>query len=214
VPEGSAEATEPETRGAWYLRQIRGSANIEGPDWFHVLSGNLSHQIEHHPFPDLPSCRYAQIAATVEPLSEVWHPIHDRFFRAASRKRRAATSSPCPALCSRTVPRRIHAAVRCSWEATRVVSVARSVAPDAVTPASNGAEMPEGQFYTHTVCVLETDLTSPPGGGVTYTTSGPDPMHTIALTAPPLTTISGGQSVTVSTSTNGGHNHQFVLIRM
>jgi fatty acid desaturase len=68
VPEGSVVATEPETRGAWYLRQIRGSANIEGPDWFHVLSGNLSHQIEHHLFPGLPSYRYAQIAAMVEPV--------------------------------------------------------------------------------------------------------------------------------------------------
>jgi hypothetical protein len=67
--------------------------------------------------------------------------------------------------------------------------------------------------HTHTVCVLETDLTSPPGGGVTYTTSGPDPTHTIALSAPQLTMMNGGQSVTVSTSTNGGHNHQFVLIR-
>ncbi len=67
VAEGSA-ATEPETRGAWYLRQIRGSANIEGPAWFHVLSGNLSHQIEHHLFPEVPSCRYAEIAAMVEPL--------------------------------------------------------------------------------------------------------------------------------------------------
>jgi NADPH-dependent stearoyl-CoA 9-desaturase len=68
VAEGSGDATEPETRGAWYLRQIRGSANIQGPDWLHVLSGNLSHQIEHHLFPDLPSCRYAQIAAMVAPL--------------------------------------------------------------------------------------------------------------------------------------------------
>jgi NADPH-dependent stearoyl-CoA 9-desaturase len=68
VAEGSVDATEPETRGAWYLRQIRGSANMQGPDWFHVLSGNLSHQIEHHLFPDLPSYRYAQIAAMVEPL--------------------------------------------------------------------------------------------------------------------------------------------------
>jgi hypothetical protein len=33
APEGSVDATEPETRGAWYLRQIRGSANIEGPAW-------------------------------------------------------------------------------------------------------------------------------------------------------------------------------------
>jgi hypothetical protein len=68
--------------------------------------------------------------------------------------------------------------------------------------------------HTHTVCVLETDLTSRPAAGVTYTTSLPDPMHTIFLTAAQLSMINGGQSVTVTTSTNGNHNHQFVLIRM
>ncbi|MBX7159606.1 MAG: acyl-CoA desaturase [Acidimicrobiia bacterium] len=60
------EATlEAETRGQWYVRQVLGSANIEGGRVFHVLSGNLSHQIEHHLFPDLPAHRYAEIAAEV-----------------------------------------------------------------------------------------------------------------------------------------------------
>jgi hypothetical protein len=68
--------------------------------------------------------------------------------------------------------------------------------------------------HTHTVCVLEADLTSPPAGGVTYATSAPDPTHTIVLTAAQLSAINGGQAVTVTTSTNGGHNHQFVLVRM
>jgi hypothetical protein len=67
--------------------------------------------------------------------------------------------------------------------------------------------------HTHTVCVLETDLTSPPSTGATYTTSGPDPMHTIELTAAQLSSINGGQSVSVTTSTNGGHDHQFVLLK-
>ena len=62
----SPAEVEGETRASWYLRQIRGSANIEGGRWFHVLSGNLSHQIEHHLFPDLPACRYAEIAAEVK----------------------------------------------------------------------------------------------------------------------------------------------------
>jgi fatty acid desaturase len=62
------DEVEGETRAAWYLRQIRGSANIEGSRWFHVLSGNLSHQIEHHLFPDLPACRYAQIAPEVRAI--------------------------------------------------------------------------------------------------------------------------------------------------
>jgi fatty acid desaturase len=51
-----------ETRGEWYLRQMLGSANISGGPLTHLMCGNLSHQIEHHVFPDLPSNRYAEIA--------------------------------------------------------------------------------------------------------------------------------------------------------
>jgi fatty acid desaturase len=47
-----------------------GIANIDGSPLFHILSGNLSHQIEHHLFPDLPSNRYAQIAPQVRALCE------------------------------------------------------------------------------------------------------------------------------------------------
>ncbi|CAO5162119.1 NADPH-dependent stearoyl-CoA 9-desaturase [Frankia sp. AiPs1] len=73
-PEGAEiftpEQIVQESRGEWYLRQIQGSANIEGSPLFHILSGNLSHQIEHHLFPDLPSNRYAQIAPQVRSLCE------------------------------------------------------------------------------------------------------------------------------------------------
>ena len=44
-----------ESRGAWYLRQLRGSSNLTGGPLFHFLTGNLSHQIEHHLFPDVPA---------------------------------------------------------------------------------------------------------------------------------------------------------------
>ncbi len=54
-----------ESRGAWYLRQMLGSANISGPPALHLMTGNLSHQIEHHIYPDLPSNRYAEIAPRV-----------------------------------------------------------------------------------------------------------------------------------------------------
>jgi NADPH-dependent stearoyl-CoA 9-desaturase len=57
-----------ETRGEWYLRQMLGSANISGSKAMHLLSGNLSHQVEHHLFPDLPSNRYAEIAPRVKTL--------------------------------------------------------------------------------------------------------------------------------------------------
>jgi fatty acid desaturase len=54
-----------ETRGGWYVRQLLGSANIDGSPTFHFLSGNLSFQVEHHLFPDMPSSRYAEIAPRV-----------------------------------------------------------------------------------------------------------------------------------------------------
>jgi len=49
---------------------MMGSANITGGKLFHVLSGNLSHQIEHHLFPDIPARRYPQIAPEVRALCE------------------------------------------------------------------------------------------------------------------------------------------------
>jgi len=57
-----------ETRGQWYLRQMLGSANITGGSLIHLMSGNLSFQIEHHLFPDLPSNRYQEIAPRVAEL--------------------------------------------------------------------------------------------------------------------------------------------------
>ncbi|MBW3621380.1 MAG: acyl-CoA desaturase [Actinobacteria bacterium] len=66
----SEEDIEDETRGEWYLRQMLGSANITGGRLFHVMSGNLSHQIEHHLFPDLPARRYADIAVEVREICE------------------------------------------------------------------------------------------------------------------------------------------------
>ncbi|MGY0005558.1 fatty acid desaturase family protein [Micromonospora sp. I033] len=57
-----------ETRGEWYLRQMLGSANISGPRLLHIMTGNLSFQIEHHLFPDLPSNRYQEIAPQVRAL--------------------------------------------------------------------------------------------------------------------------------------------------
>ena len=73
-PEGtqefSEEETENETRGQWYYRQILGSANLSGGPLFHLMSGNLSFQIEHHLFPDLPANRYAEISGEVQEICE------------------------------------------------------------------------------------------------------------------------------------------------
>ena len=64
------ERLEGETKGQWYVRQMLGSANLSGGKLFHIMTGNLSHQIEHHLFPDLPSNRYTEIAPRVREICE------------------------------------------------------------------------------------------------------------------------------------------------
>ncbi|MCA1006452.1 acyl-CoA desaturase [Rhodococcus hoagii] len=71
-PDGAEKFTveqfENETRAQWYLRQMLGSANIDAGPVMAFLTGNLSYQIEHHLFPDLPSNRYSEIAVRVKAL--------------------------------------------------------------------------------------------------------------------------------------------------
>jgi linoleoyl-CoA desaturase len=73
-PEGTdtftEEMVEGETRGDWYVRQMIGSANISGSKFMHIMTGNLSHQIEHHLFPDLPSNRYGEVAPKVQEICQ------------------------------------------------------------------------------------------------------------------------------------------------
>ena len=64
----SEEETKDESRGAAYVRQLIGAANIEGGPMFHVISGNLGYQVEHHLFPDMPSTRYGEIAPKVREI--------------------------------------------------------------------------------------------------------------------------------------------------
>jgi NADPH-dependent stearoyl-CoA 9-desaturase len=88
-PDGTQEFTEQETaeetRGQWYHRQLLGSANLTGGKLFHVLSGNLSFQIEHHLFPDIPAHRYAEISVEVREICERYGipynagPLHKQF---------------------------------------------------------------------------------------------------------------------------------------
>ncbi|MGB8405390.1 MAG: fatty acid desaturase, partial [Mycobacterium sp.] len=73
-PDGAEKFTKTdmvgESRGQWYLRQMLGSANFNSGPALRFMSGNLSHQIEHHLFPDLPSNRYAEISIRVRALCE------------------------------------------------------------------------------------------------------------------------------------------------
>jgi fatty acid desaturase len=66
----SQKETDDESRGGRYVRQLLGAANIEGGPMFHVMSGNLGYQVEHHLYPDMPSTRYGEIAPRVREICE------------------------------------------------------------------------------------------------------------------------------------------------
>ena len=66
----SQEEVENETKGGWYARQLVGAANITGSPLFHLMSGNLGYQVEHHLYPDMPSSRYSEIAPRVRDICE------------------------------------------------------------------------------------------------------------------------------------------------
>ncbi|MFL5822156.1 MAG: fatty acid desaturase family protein [Solirubrobacteraceae bacterium] len=85
-----------EQPGGRYVRQLIGAANIEGGPFFHVMSGNLGYQVEHHLFPDMPSSRYGEIAPRVRdickryglpyntgPMSKQWGGVQRTILRLA-----------------------------------------------------------------------------------------------------------------------------------
>ncbi len=71
-PDQTYVFTEEEVRdeqpGGRYVRQLIGAANIEGGPMFHIISGNLGYQVEHHLYPDMPSSRYGEIAPRVREI--------------------------------------------------------------------------------------------------------------------------------------------------
>ena len=119
---------EGETRGEWYLRQMLGSGNISGSKAMHVMTGNLSHQIEHHLFPDMPSNRYAEIAPRIRDLME----RHDLPYVTGSLGKQVGLgllegrrSSRC-----RTRSRAGAAATSCAWPRRRPGARSRSTASE------------------------------------------------------------------------------------
>ncbi|MEH3132429.1 MAG: acyl-CoA desaturase [Mycolicibacterium neoaurum] len=106
-PEGTheftVEETKSETRGQWYYRQLLGSANLTGGKWFHIFSGNLSFQIEHHLFPDIPAHRYAEISGDVREICQRYGlpynsgPLPKQFFSVVKKICRLALPNRKPA---------------------------------------------------------------------------------------------------------------------
>ena len=97
-----------ETRGHWYYRQLLGSANLTGGRLFHLMSGNLSHQIEHHLFPTLPAHRYAEISEEVQAICKRYGlpynkgPLHKQFGSVVRRIFRLSLPSRTPRLAAAT----------------------------------------------------------------------------------------------------------------
>jgi hypothetical protein len=75
--------------------------------------------------------------------------------------------------------------------------------------------------HTHTLCVPTSDLTGPPAAGKTYTTSNVgNHTHMVTLSAANLTALIGGQTVTVTSTSdpdpinNEVHSHDFMIKKM
>src|SRR5436305_782342 len=92
----SEDEVRDEQPGGRYVRQLIGAANINGSPMFHVMSGNLGYQVEHHLYPDMPSSRYGEIAPRVReickryglpyntgPFSKQWGTVQRTILRLA-----------------------------------------------------------------------------------------------------------------------------------
>lgn len=131
-PEGVTVYDEAETanesRGQWYVRQLNGSANIEGSRTLHVLTGHLSHQIEHHLFPDIPAARYPEMAPRVREICERYgqHYCTGSFRRQLGSVARRILRLSLPG--GRTAPRHASPADTAAPVATRHAPAARRAA--------------------------------------------------------------------------------------
>ncbi len=123
------EAEADDSKGAWYVRQLIGAANIDGSPAFHFMSGNLSFQVEHHLYPDLPSSRYAELAPRVKAICEKYDLPYNTgpFGKQFGMVQRTLVRLALPGGKTRPKPG--------PW---------RESAPAAMDPASNGHTDPEG----------------------------------------------------------------------
>jgi NADPH-dependent stearoyl-CoA 9-desaturase len=69
----SQDEVRDEQPGGRYVRQLIGAANINGSPMFHIMSGNLGYQVEHHLYPDMPSSRYGEIAPRVREICKKYN---------------------------------------------------------------------------------------------------------------------------------------------
>jgi hypothetical protein len=99
--------------------------------------------------------------------------------------------------------------------------MAADASSDAEAGACNGASdtstaVPDPQamemLHTHTVCVPAGDLSQPPAGSNTYTTSTTlGHTHTVTISADELQNLGAMMVVTVTSSTVLDHEHVFIF---
>jgi hypothetical protein len=78
-----------------------------------------------------------------------------------------------------------------------------------------GANSSVVENHSHFVCVAAADIMAPPSAGATYSTTMADGhMHDVSLSADELAALGANEAVTITSSTEDGHSHQFVLQRM
>jgi NADPH-dependent stearoyl-CoA 9-desaturase len=129
--EFAIEETADESRGQWYFRQVLGSANLTGGKLFHLLSGNLSHQIEHHLFPDMPARHYSAIADEVQKICDRYGipynagPLPKQFGTVVRKIVKLALPSKEPAKDTDSVPE-VRGINRNAPEAAREPSILRT----------------------------------------------------------------------------------------
>ena len=106
-PDGAEKFTatdlDDEGRGQWYLRQMLGSANIDAGPVTAFMTGNLSYQIEHHLYPNLPSDRLAEISVRVRQLCDKYDlpytsgPMLVQYAQDVAHHRQTVAAGPVPA---------------------------------------------------------------------------------------------------------------------
>ena len=76
------------------------------------------------------------------------------------------------------------------------------------------------ESHVHMVCVLTSDLTNPPAGGATYTTTNVSShTHTVMLTKDQLAMIESGATVMITSSSTvdpldgRAHTHAFSIVK-
>ena len=141
VSEFSLDEARNESRGHWYFRQVLGSANISGGKWFHIFSGNLSFQIEHHLFPDLPAHRYEEISSEVQDICRRYGipyntgPIHKQFGSVIAKIVKLALPPGLGGIGERRERRKVsRKQVRAEYQAKLAAEVAGQIARDPGEP--------------------------------------------------------------------------------